>query len=321
MSQHDGAEAVLTLRKRRCGLKSLRVSDEVEPQSPGAFRVSELGYVLFVHGYNNSHEEARRSYAEFRWWLKEYRANARVLELHWPGDSVYGVGWASYWRHVRTAQECGKKLAKWITQAAGARFLLIGHSMGCRLILETLENLAPIIRRHRISGVCLMAAAVPVNDVKSGSLGPRKTDPASWRVLYSKGDLVLKVAFRAGQPLALDSLVSRAVGLDGEPESLWNVAPTRARIQMTECDSGKPKWRDLYGHGWYWRGGRRKSGFRAKPDIESLSAIEAAKGNRGKSAKAVAELLGAVISRELPSRLLPFGRPLTPPRTFWSRPD
>ena len=66
MSEPDRAEAVLTLRKRECGLKSLRISDSVESQWPETFRVSGLDYVLFVHGYNNSHEDARQSYAQFR---------------------------------------------------------------------------------------------------------------------------------------------------------------------------------------------------------------------------------------------------------------
>src|SRR5439155_24288005 len=105
------------------------------------------------------------------------------------------------------------------------------------------------------------------------------------------------------QPLALDSIVSRAVGLEGQPESIWDISPSRARFQMTDCSGNSPKWRDLYGHGWYWRGGRKKPKRAPEDGITSLPTIKIPNGNVGKSAKVVAELLGAVTAREIGTRL------------------
>jgi pimeloyl-ACP methyl ester carboxylesterase len=285
-------------------------------QSSYSPALGPFDYVLFVHGYNNSHEEARVGYARFRWWLEQHGANPRVLEFHWPGDSVPLLGWASYWRQVRGAKKCGALLARWIERDTPrfSRFILVGHSMGCRLILEMLETLDPKVRRERIEGICLMAAAVPVNAIENRELGPRTDDNARWRILYSGGDYVLMLAFRAGQPAAGDSIVSKAVGFCGEPKYRW-------RLQ-DDCEELCEHWNNKahrYGHSWYWRSGSKAGEVASVPGPDALPPAESPVRSQGRSAKIVAELLGTIVERRLRSRPSAFDRSISDNRTIRDR--
>ena len=100
---------------------------------------------------------------------------------------------------------------------------------------------------------------------------------------------------------------------------MGNAAPTRARFQMTDCSGNSRKWRDHMGMAGIGAVEGKKPKCAPEGGITSLPTIKVPNGNVGKSAKVVAELLGAVTAREIRTRLLPFGRPPPPERTFWSR--
>lgn len=307
------AQGVLTLRSTRNGLRSLVVGNEVKWQY-GDGTLGPWGHVMFVHGYNNTHEQARLSYARFRGWLGKFKANARVLELHWPGDGIYtALGAPLYPLQINRAVKCGELLARWIeAQTIGAHFVLVGHSLGCRLVLEALKALRED-DRHRIHGVCLMAAAVPVRMIEKNALGPEHAPDANWRILHSRGDNVLGAVFHAGQ--VFDSRFTRAVGYLGGPRKRWD------EVGMVEEMYDSCNDRDLYyGHGWYWPGGRIEAPAPARtPGASPLPSLRTPRANDGRSGMAVAEMLGAVMERQLPRREQPLGRVVAPSRIFWSR--
>ncbi|WP_449067041.1 alpha/beta hydrolase [Prosthecobacter sp.] len=272
-----------------------------------------LPHVVFVHGYNNTHDQAQVSYARFRGWLEKLKAPARVLELHWPGDLIYTFpGLFAYPAQINRAIDCAYLFARWIeAQPSQASFTLVGHSLGCRLILETLKTLNSADRR-RITGVCLMAAAVPATMIKSKTLGPLHTNAGTqWRILHSHGDLlVLGATFHLGQ--IFESFFSPAVGYSGEPGDLWRNAGLCAEMG-DGLDGGKP----FYNHGWYWPGGRSERMPTVRPGgSQPLPAISPPLENRGRSARAVAEMLGVVLDRELAKRSLPRDRLLPAGRHF-----
>ena len=317
MSVQVQAKAVLTLRNNTCGLKSLLIGERVAWQHPpGAQRLEPQGHVLFVHGFNNSHEQARKSYARFRGGLGKFNANARVLELHWPGDGIKHISEnaLAYPAQIPRAIKCGKLLAHWIEgQTFGANFILVGHSLGCRLILEALKELDQR-HLHRITGVCLMAAAVPVRKIKRNELGPVHTEWTDWRILYSRGDTVLGAVFHFGQ--ILDSVFTRAVGYLGEPANQWNQVGTRE--EMYDLWNEKEYY---YEHGWYWPGGRVEGTSSGRAgESTPLPPIQTPKTNDGRSAMAVAEMLGIIMDRTLKRRCQPQGRAIASEREFWCRP-
>lgn len=118
----------------------------------------------------------------------------------------------------------------------------LGHSMGCRLILETLALLADETSLQ-IEVVVLMAAAVPVDLVKApetkppkeaGRLGP--TFKAGRRILkfFSGRDLALRLGFPRAQRVAYwreiePDYYDEAVGLRGNPKRMGEDEETTNR--------------------------------------------------------------------------------------------
>ncbi|NES70327.1 MAG: alpha/beta hydrolase, partial [Okeania sp. SIO2D1] len=116
------------------------------------------------------------------------------------------------------------------------RIILIGHSLGCRLLLEALKQ---TIKTNFKLEVFLMAAAVPVSMVQPGQqLNPSISSTEKYRILYSKEDLVLKHTFPMGQMLAGEGF-EQAVGFKGNSNvGIWS----------------NTKDMENYDHSDYWKG-------------------------------------------------------------------
>lgn len=275
-------------------------------------------YVMFVHGYNVSQQQARESYAQFRWWLEHYQTPAQVLELHWPGDRKWGLLAAgAYPLKIDTAIRAGELLADWIAgRPAGFRLTLVGHSLGCRVVLEAIRHLRTLAATRpgllaRLKDVALMAAAVPVRYIDNSRLGPRASEAMRWHILFSRGDTILRLAFVAGQSARFDAFGGRAVGLHGHPLDLWKSAGDALEMFQEESPDDDPK---FYNHGHYWTAGPERPVNEERCYWKrSLSPITPRAENHGASAKYVAKMLGGKLGRELPVRRL------DPPRSFPER--
>jgi pimeloyl-ACP methyl ester carboxylesterase len=189
----------------------VRATPDVWPQSPlGTSR----HLLLLIHGFNNDANAALRSYDRFL--AEQFRLGLltqRVVRVYWPGD----VGVSFYYRSIRRAQDTALHLARWLDAAARRRDGLVldvvAHSMGCRLTLELIREIAaiadsPVIVRR----VVFMAAAVPVqhlflrNPVEARSLRPAFDDSGARGLsLFSPDDVVLRFTFPLGQRMG-DSL-------------------------------------------------------------------------------------------------------------------
>lgn len=205
---------------------------------------------IFVHGFKNSEYDADNAWRQTHELLRPLvspSAAASVAHYYWPGDrfenSVGSALW--YFKTVGTAVECGESLADWIARAALQRnemvVQFVGHSLGCRVVLEAVTGLAGN-PRVRVGRVILMAAAVPEGLCHKGGTLPGTTGPEEL-VLYSRADCVLKMVFPPGQWLARHPFNDptpargkwRAVGYTGGPNGRWHRAES----------SG-------YKHGGYW---------------------------------------------------------------------
>ena len=157
-----------------------------------------------------------------------------VWEVYWPGYwpikplSVKEISWSSYPARVRDAPHVGRALARYLdeinSQSPRVRdVLFIAHSLGCRIVLETIEHLR-IGNRLEVPGVCLMAAAVPTFMVSvGGSLRGAAEYAGKAYVLHSPADRVLRWAFRPGEFLAtVRTSPLEAVGRFGNPKILWD---------------------------------------------------------------------------------------------------
>lgn len=200
-------------------------------QIPVPDRYARSEAVVLIHGFNNHRAEGEEAYCGFRG--KQYERSVPDLvppglekllaDVFWPGDAAWW-GWLDYADFlvypaaVGTSKEAGACLARHLRSSPNLRLVhFIGHSLGCRVALETIDSL----RQNggpAVGKVCLMAAAVPLEKVKTGgSLAAAVEHCAEVRVLYSDDDWVLSATFPPGQSLAGadEGNFPQALGLNG----------------------------------------------------------------------------------------------------------
>lgn len=200
-------------------------------QEPPVDRYARIEAIVLVHGFNNHYGEAGNSYYHFR--LHQYeravpqllpRALEQILaDLFWPGDAAWWglfdlLDFLVYPAAVGTSRDAAPLLARRLRSLPNLRTVhFVGHSLGCRVILETIDD---ILRNGgpAVGKVCLMAAAVPLFMVQSdGALAAAMEDAEDVRILYSDDDWVLRDTFPPGQTLAggNEGFFPAALGLNG----------------------------------------------------------------------------------------------------------
>jgi hypothetical protein len=201
---------------------------------------------LLVHGFNNTPDEANEGYGALRQRLEKHVGSnlaKKIWEFYWPG---YEEGYSSimtlrtgrrpanslvtafhYSRQVPKAINFGKLLGEYIldlrAETQDTEVIFIGHSLGCRLILEALSQIVGLVPNSKVPAILLMAAAVPVSAVVSGgSLRPAVDFCPRKFALFSHRDWVLSLCFPPGQLRAHDGgAVPVAVGWHGAPDGCW----------------------------------------------------------------------------------------------------
>ncbi|MGN6867189.1 MAG: hypothetical protein ACTHMY_02175 [Solirubrobacteraceae bacterium] len=215
-------------------LRSLVPGIRIAPPQPEG-SIAELGcspLILLVHGYNTSKERARRNFETFERGLRTADARAMavgsVWHVHWPGDDPNtALSAAMYSARVADAQNVARKLADWllINVSSEQELRLVGHSLGCRVVLETLLALGehPPAARPRIGTIVLLAAAVPqLFCTEAPYPYPLPSDGTHQHVHFSFRDSALGRKFDLGQRGYGEP--GDAVGRDGRPAGRWTTA-------------------------------------------------------------------------------------------------
>lgn len=221
----DGFVASISCRQ---GSDGVTVADEVWYQSGNLEGVQE--FVLLVHGYNDHRSYADCAYSHFFSQcisLSGGLFRLPLAKLQWPGDETNALaGTIEYPKALEHAIQSSVILAgfleKLVVAATGVLIVhWVAHSLGNRLVLETIDALRKKGVAIRSSTFALMAAAVRVGAVELGApLRMAAEVPSSLAVLHSTGDRVLEFAFPAGQTAAADGFLPEAVGRYGNPENL-----------------------------------------------------------------------------------------------------
>jgi pimeloyl-ACP methyl ester carboxylesterase len=206
--------------------------------------------LILIHGYNNSRTDALASYGQFLGNLvKKFGTQTfQIVEFHWPGDETNKViSTLSYPNQIRPAIDSARELAFFLTelQRAGPMVInLVGHSLGCRVIVELLAHwTGGLPQGIFIGAVILMAAAVKVKAAdEGGALRAAAVLTLKNPVLYSKGDPVLQWTFPLGETAAGEGFFPTAVGRTGGPPNTWHVPNPMSHNGQA------------YEHGSYWPG-------------------------------------------------------------------
>ncbi|MCA9015181.1 MAG: alpha/beta hydrolase [Planctomycetaceae bacterium] len=182
-------------------LTSLRetIQNSIEVEQTPAGEVSRGGEAfIFIHGYNNSFEDAARRTAQIAYDLKFKGA---PLMYSWPSQAK-GSLWA-YKEDARTAQWCEENVTLFIEAIAnesGARKIhLIAHSMGNRVLSRALKNISQKLAasgetQPLFNEVILTAPDIDAQVFKD-SIAPHIVQTASRFTIYSSSeDLALKAS-------------------------------------------------------------------------------------------------------------------------------
>lgn len=161
-----------------------------------------------VHGYRAEYNNTLIAYKTIEDNIFRYRAASfdSVVGFYWPGSWSKTIGYVSAER--RTAKS-GVFLSELILELAnrGNTIVLEGHSLGCKVVLESLALLpTPIISKF------VLAAPAVDHDVLMNQY--KDANRFSGQVMYSKNDSVLKVMYR----LVPYNWFSPALGYTGPKE-------------------------------------------------------------------------------------------------------
>ncbi len=217
--------------------------------------------LVLVHGFNNTDSEASEAYLGFRARQREIFSppdpnvyEHRFGDAFWPGDADWWsffdkVDFLVYPSAVHTSVRAGADLADALVRMPNLEQVdFIGHSLGCRAVLEALL----VLRGRaipRVRKVVLMAAAVP-----SEMLEPRgrfydlltamSAEGTTVDELHSMQDTVLHTAFPPGQSLAGgNEPSSRALGRFGPTPMMPGFRGTISEREISGAKHG-----DYWGH-------------------------------------------------------------------------
>jgi esterase/lipase superfamily enzyme len=183
---------------------------------------------FLVHGFNVDRASGTAELGAFGARLTALGDAGAAVAVLWPGDSA--VGPLSYPFETNKADDSAVELATFIGEQLPQqpRISFVGHSLGCRVVMETVQQLW--FKAIPVSQVCLMAAAID-ND----SLGidveyqGAAEFAARTAVLYSPGDRVLRDAYPIGNLVSAflhaASTSDAALGYSGPRSSSGVVTP------------------------------------------------------------------------------------------------
>jgi hypothetical protein len=256
--------------------------------------------LLLVHGYANSATAARASWNAFLDHLAQVKIGGWLPQnptgVQWPGDEpIVGINQASYPLKIGVSRDAARRLDRYLRALApaggrGLTLSIVGHSLGCRLVVELLQCLSqPPVHEVNVDRVILMAAAVPTDRVDRGrQLRPGVDWAGGVEVLHSEGDNVLRLAFPIGETAGGDGFFPTAVGRHGGPRFTW--------LRVLQMGHGG----SLYGHSDYW------PGIESATAVASFLRIPVAGSIAGRAMAANAPApANTMTARSVPARTLP----------------
>ena len=139
-------------------------------------RLTSRRIIILVHGFNVDAKKARKTYQDFltrlqaQTWPAQLDSFGAFWGLHWPGDHRSRVAsLLTFPVRVEGTRSVAHGLTRFIVDYLGPdqEVFFIAHSLGCRVVLETLHEIAerkspsPERAGASVQGTFLMAAAVP----------------------------------------------------------------------------------------------------------------------------------------------------------------
>ncbi|MDQ2091084.1 alpha/beta hydrolase [Marimonas arenosa] len=155
-------------------------------------RAGDGGLLLFVHGYNNTLEDAAFRLAQIR---HDFALEEPALLFSWPsaGDPR---GYVYDRDSVMFARDGFVQLLRDLNRSGQKRILLVAHSMGSYLAMESLRQIALTGDRHlygALEGVILMSPDIDPDVFRQQAAAIGKL-PQPFIIMTSQSDRVLSLS-------------------------------------------------------------------------------------------------------------------------------
>jgi hypothetical protein len=213
------------------------------PWAQAASMVAGRVAVIAAHGFNVTQAEGVRALARLHGRLALASTHVFIGVL-WPGD--FWIPVINYPAESADANRCGANLAAICARhlAAAADFIFFSHSLGARVVLSAVARL-----HTPAKAMCLTAGAVD-RDCLLNEFEAARDNAQSIRVLASKRDMVLRLAYPAGDMVADvldgdDAFFKGALGRKGPARPADSRVTGPWQIPETQAAQGD------YGHGDY----------------------------------------------------------------------
>ena len=143
-----------------------------------------------------------------------------VVTVLWPGDGFLGWSWFTAYDHSKTT---GARFAAFLVSSAftASEVSFVSHSLGARVVLETVAQTVPLHPRFAFGAAVLAAAAVDDNALDDPEYAVAAAALRRIVILSSRMDEVLKVFFTLGS-IAEQALWS---SYDGDARALGRYGP------------------------------------------------------------------------------------------------
>ncbi len=185
---------------------------------------------VFVHGFNNTFEDAVRRTAQI---AHDLQFRGAPIVYSWPSQGSATLrSYQEDGRLIRAAEQHFREFLTGVIRESGARRIhLLGHSMGNRLIAESLQQLADQFgsgRLPRLSQVVLTAPDIDADYFKT-AIAPRVVQTAERITIYaSQEDLALKAS------RLVNRLSPRRLGEGIDPETTF---PAYRSIEVIDASA------------------------------------------------------------------------------------
>jgi esterase/lipase superfamily enzyme len=205
--------------------------------------VSEL--LIFLHGYKTSFEDAIKSTAQL---ACDLNFSGQIACFSWPsyGDfKAYGGDGI----HIGRCSYIGTEfLIGMLSRTGAARVHVIAHSMGNRLLANSLAGMVGRLNGTRFDQFILAAPDIEVDDFCSNAAHYYPQLAKRTTLYTSNKDVALRLAGMAGWPFIHDA---PRVGYHGTPEGLfgpnWPITVV-PNIDTVEISQVNPSW---HGHSYH----------------------------------------------------------------------
>lgn len=171
---------------------------------------SKRDLLVFVHGYFNSHADSIFRAAQVK---EDLDLPGIQLVYGWPSAGTV-LGYNYDRESVMFARDSLEKVLRDLPSSGPRRIVLLGHSMGAMLIMETLRQIeirTPGWAETHLDGIALLAPDIPL-DVFKEQLSRFRKLPQPFLLLVSENDRALQLServnntHRLGQGAAVDQL-------------------------------------------------------------------------------------------------------------------